>query len=101
MGVDLLVLAITLAAQEEWPLVKGILNIHNTKFVLYNLWPYRCMVAAREGGLTYTAQTGLPYFDSAAVIAIGSWYYSSALESMGAILCFRCRSVNICPSYTQ
>ena len=29
------------------------------------------------------------YFDRAAVIANGNWYYTSALESMGAKFCFR------------
>ena len=31
----------------------------------------------------FTEQTGLPYFDRAAVKANGNWYYASALESMG------------------
>ena len=44
---------------------------------------------------------GLPYFDRATVIANGNWYYTSALKSMGAKLCFHCCSVNIGPSYTQ
>ena len=33
--------------------------------------------------LAYTEDAGLPYFDRAAVIANGNWYYASALESMG------------------
>ena len=52
----------------------------------------------------YTAHTGLPYFDRAAVWANGSWYYATALEpmaSMGAKLCFRYCSVNIGPRYKQ
>ena len=48
-----------------------------------------------------TAQTGLPYFDRAALVTIGSWCYTSALNSMRAKLCFHCCSVNIGPSYTQ
>ena len=47
----------------------------------------------------YTEDAGLPYFDRAAVKARGNWYYSSALESMGAKPCFHYRSVNIGPSY--
>ena len=47
----------------------------------------------------YTEDAGLPYFDRAAVIANGNWYYASALESMGAKLCFRYCLVNIGPSY--
>ena len=47
----------------------------------------------------YTEDAGLPYFDRAAVKANRNWYYASALESMGANLCFRYRSVNIGPSY--
>ena len=31
----------------------------------------------------------------------GNWYYMLALDSMRAKLRFRCRSVNIGPSYTQ
>ena len=54
-----------------------------------------------KSGPEYTAQTGLPYFDRAVLITIGSWYYASALESMGAKLCFRCRSVNIGRSYKK
>ena len=49
--------------------------------------------------LPYTAQTGLPYFDRAAVTTIGCWWCGSTLESMGATLSFRYRSVNIGPSY--
>ena len=30
----------------------------------------------------YTAQTGLPYFDRAAVTVIGSWYYGTAFHPM-------------------
>ena len=41
------------------------------------------------------AQTGLPYFDRAAVTAIGCWWRGSALELMGAKLSFCYRSVNI------
>ena len=51
--------------------------------------------------LIYTAQTGLPYFDHAAPIAIGSWYYGTALESMGGHQSFRCRLVNIGLKYKQ
>ena len=40
-----------------------------------------------ENLYTYTEDAGLPYFDRAAVIANGNWYYASALESMGAKLC--------------
>ena len=47
----------------------------------------------------YTEDAGLPYFDRAAVKAKGNWYYTSALEAMGVKFCFRCRSVNIGPSY--
>ena len=50
---------------------------------------------------SYTAQTGLPYFDRAAPIVIGSWYYVSALESMGAKSLFRYRSVIIALIYKQ
>ena len=32
----------------------------------------------------YTEQMGLPIFDRVALIMIGSWYYDSALKSMGA-----------------
>ena len=46
-----------------------------------------------------TEDAGLPYFDRAAVIANGNWYYTSALESMGAKLSFRYCLVNIGPSY--
>ena len=35
----------------------------------------------------YTTQTGLPYFDRAAVTANENWYYGKALESIGAKLC--------------
>ena len=42
---------------------------------------------------------GLPYFNRAAVIANGNWYYASALESMGAKLCFRYCFLNIGPGY--
>ena len=48
----------------------------------------------------HTEDAGLPYFDRAAVIANGNWYYTSALESMGAKLCFRYCLVNIGPIYT-
>ena len=47
----------------------------------------------------YTEDAGLPFFDRAAVIANGNWYYASALESMGATLCFRYCLVNIGPRY--
>ena len=43
----------------------------------------------------YSAQTGLPFFDHAAVITIGSWYYGSALPSMGGDPSFCCCEVNI------
>ena len=43
----------------------------------------------------YTGQTGLPYFDRAAVMAIGSWYYDSALNPMRGNLTFPCRLINI------
>ena len=49
----------------------------------------------------YTGQTGLPYFDRAAVIAIGSWYYGRALEPMRGNQSFRCHLVNIRPIYKQ
>ena len=49
----------------------------------------------------YTAQTGLPYFDRAAVIAIGSWYYDSPLPSMGGDSSFCCCGVNIGSIYKQ
>ena len=49
----------------------------------------------------YTAQTGLPYFDRAAVTANGTWLYGPALVSMGGELYFRCRLVNIGPIYKQ
>ena len=48
-----------------------------------------------EKYVLYKAQTGLPYFDRAAVIAIGSWYYGSALESMRGNQSFLCHLVNI------
>ena len=51
--------------------------------------------------ITYTAQTGLPFFDSAAATVNGNWWYGKALESMGATSCFCYSSVNISPSYTQ
>ena len=54
---------------------------------------------ARGPNTIYTEDAGLPYFDRAAVIANGNWYYASALESMGAKLCFRYCLVNIGPSY--
>ena len=50
---------------------------------------------------TYTAQTGLLYFDCAAVIAIGSWYYVLAWKFMRAKPCIRYSSVNIGPSYIK
>ena len=50
--------------------------------------------------LSNTDDAGLPYFNRAAVISNGNWYYASALESMGAKLCFRYCLVNIGPSYT-
>ena len=49
--------------------------------------------------LLHTEDAGLPYFDRAAVIANGNWYYASAFESMGAKLCFRYCLVNIGPRY--
>ena len=49
--------------------------------------------------IIYTEDAGLPYFDRAEVIANGNWYYASALESMGANICFRYHSVNIGHSY--
>ena len=52
-----------------------------------------------RGGLIYTEDAGLPFFNRAAVIANGNWYYASALESMGAKLCFRYCLVNIGPRY--
>ena len=45
--------------------------------------------------LLYTEQTGLPFFDRAALIKIRSWCCSSALESMGGKQTFRCRFVDI------
>ena len=45
--------------------------------------------------------TGLPYFDCAALIAIGSLYYVSELKSMGAKSCFCYCSVNIALNYKQ
>ena len=51
------------------------------------------------GERNYTAQTGLPYFDRAAVTANGSWLYGSALESMRGDQTFRCRFVNIGLNY--
>ena len=62
---------------------------------------YSVDVLMHSGDWWYTAQTGLPYFDCAAVVAIGSWYYVLALESMAAEPCFHSRSVNIGPSYAQ
>ena len=47
----------------------------------------------------YTEDAGLTYFDRAAVKAKGNSLYTSALESMGAKLCFPYRSVNIGPRY--
>ena len=58
---------------------------------------YRCNIEGHD--CSYTEDAGLPYFDRAAVIANGNWYYASALESMGAKLCFPYCSVNIGPSY--
>ena len=49
----------------------------------------------------YTAQTGLPYFDRAAVITIGSWYHGKALEPMRGNQSFRGHLVNIGPIYKQ
>ena len=40
----------------------------------------------------------MPYFNRAAVIANGNWYYASALESLGAKLCFCYCFLNIGPS---
>ena len=55
----------------------------------------------RDEYFVYTAQTGLPYFDRAAVTANGSWLYGSALESMRGDQTFRCRFVNIGLNYKQ
>ena len=52
-------------------------------------------VCSRE----YTEDAGLLYFDCAAVIANGNWYYASVLESVGGKLCFHYSLVNIGPSY--
>ena len=49
----------------------------------------------------YTAQTGLPYFDRAAVKTNGNWYYGKALEPMRGKLYFSCRGVNTGPIYKQ
>ena len=54
---------------------------------------------ANDQVMVNTEDAGLPYFDRAAVIANGNWYYASALESMGAKLSFRYCLVNIGPSY--
>ena len=60
----------------------------------------RCLCPRGHGDYTcYTEDAGLQYFDRAAVIANGNWYYTSALESMGAKLCFHYCLVNIGPSY--
>ena len=52
-----------------------------------------------SGRWLFTEDAGLPYFDREAVIANGNWYYASALESMGATLCFRYCLENTGPSY--
>ena len=43
----------------------------------------------------YTGDAGLPNFNRAALITMGTWYYASAKESKGAKQYFRCRLVNI------
>ena len=55
----------------------------------------------RDPHIPYTAQTGLPYFDPASMITIGSWYYDSALIPMGGHPSFRCRLVKIGSIYKQ
>ena len=53
------------------------------------------LAACAKACFSYTAQTGLPYFDRAAVIAIGSWYYGSTLEPMRGHQSFLRHLVNI------
>ena len=61
--------------------------------------PINVYGGVQAGTSVYTEDAGLPYFDRAAVIANGNWYYPSALESMGANLCFCYCLVSIGPSY--
>ena len=68
------------------------------------LCPGEAKQKSRQGGewdntIQYTEDAGLPYFDLAAVKAKGNWYYSSALEPMGAKLCFCYSSITIGHSY--
>ena len=65
----------------------------------FPLFACMCVIVHVSSIHVYTEDAGLPYFDRAAVIANGNWYYVSALESMGATLCFRYCLVNIGPRY--
>ena len=58
-----------------------------------------CKLSVRDR--TYTEEAGLPFFNRVTVSTNGNWCYVSALDSMREKLCFRCRSINIGPSYTQ
>ena len=59
----------------------------------------RLVVSISSVTFLYTEDADLPYFNRAAVKATGIWYYTSALDAMGAKFCFHYHSVNIGPSY--
>ena len=71
----------------------------STWFIVHYQLGYIYSIAKSMPAGVNTEDAGLPYFDRAAVKAKGNWYYSSALEPMGAKLCFCYSSITIGPSY--
>ena len=79
------------SGRENWHFINGGVRI----FRMVELWVVHLHCNK------YTEQTGLAIFECAATIAIGSWYYASALESIRGTYCFRYRSENIALIYKQ